>query len=58
MSYFAFPGMDYTLSWRTQWIHTTERTTEKAKTDEIECNRNPTGCMSYKKDASDGDYYG
>ena len=71
MSYFAFPGMDYTLSWSTQWIHTTERTTEKAKTDkniaardchkcvyEIECYRNPIGCMSYKKDAPDRGYYG
>ena len=71
MSYFAFPSMDYTLSWSTQEIHTTERTTEKSKTDkniaardchkcvyEIECHRNPIGCMSYKKDAPDGDYYG
>lgn len=71
MSYFAFPNMDYTLSWSTQEIHTTERTTEKAKTDkniaardchkcvyEIECHRNPIECMSYKKDAPDGDHYG
>ena len=71
MSYFAFPSMDYTLSWSTQEIHTTERTTEKSKTDkniaardyhkcvyEIECHRNPTGCMSYKKEAPDGGYYG
>ena len=70
MSYFAFPGMNYTLSWSTQGIHTTERTTEKSKTDkniaardchkyvyEIECHRNPIGCMSYKKDAPDGGYY-
>lgn len=33
MSYFAFPSMDYTLSWSTQEIHTTGRTTEKSKTD-------------------------
>lgn len=71
MSYFAFLNMDYTLSWSTQEIHITERTTEKSKTDkniaardchkcvyEIECHRNPIGCMSYKKDAPDGDYYG
>lgn len=71
MSYFVFPGMGYTLSWSTQGIHTTERTTEKAKTDkniaardchkcvyETECHRNPIGCMSYKKDAPDGGYYG
>lgn len=71
MSYFAFPSMDYTLSWSTQEIHTTGRTTEKSKTDkniaardchkcvyEIECHRNLIGCMSYKKDASDGGYYG
>ena len=71
MSYFAFPSMDYTLSWSTQEIHTAERTTEKSKTDkniaardchkcvyEIECHRNPIGCMSYKKDAPDGGYYG
>ena len=71
MSYFAFPGMDYTLSWSTQGIHTTERTTEKSKTDKniaardchkcvykIECHRNPIGCMSYKKDTPDGGYYG
>ena len=71
MSYFAFTSMDYTLSWSTQEIHTTERTTEKSKTDkniaardchkcvyEIECHRNPIGCMSYKKDAPDEGYYG
>lgn len=71
MSYFAFPSMNYTLSWSTQGIHTTERTTKKAKTDknitardchkcvyEIECHHNPIGCMSYKKDAPDGGYYG
>lgn len=71
MSYFAFLSMDYTLLWNTQEIHTTERTTEKSKTDrniaardchkcayEIECHRNPIGCMSYKKDAPDGSYYG
>ena len=71
MSYFAFSNMGYTLSWSTQEIHTTERTTEKSKTDkniaardchkcvyEIECHRNPIGCMSYKKDAPDGGYYG
>ena len=31
MSYFAFPDMGYTLSWNTQGIHTTERTTERLK---------------------------
>ena len=71
MSYFAFPSMNYTLSWSTQEIHTTERTTEKSKTNkniaardchkcvyEIVCHRNPIGCMSYKRDAPDGGYYG
>ena len=71
MSYFAFPSMDYTLSWSTQEIYTTERTTEKSKTDkniaardchkcvyEIGYHRNPIGCMSYKRDAPDGGYYG
>ena len=25
---------------------------------EVECHGNPEGCMSYKRDASDGSYYG
>ena len=25
---------------------------------EVECHSNPVGCMSYKRDAPDGGYYG
>lgn len=45
MSYFAFPNMDYTLSWSTQGIHTTERTTEKAKTDKNIAARDRHKCV-------------
>ena len=44
MSYFAFPGMGYTLSWSTQGIHTTERTTKKAKTDKNIATRDCHKC--------------
>lgn len=45
MSYFAFPGMGYTLSWSIQGIHTTERTTEKAKTDKNIAARDCHKCV-------------
>lgn len=70
MGYFAFPGMDYTLSWSTQGNNMVERAPKEAKIDkdivrdchkcvyEVGCHGNPAGCKSYKRDAPDGGYYG
>lgn len=45
MSYFAFPDMGYTLSWSIRGIHTTEQTTEKAKTDKNIAARDCHKCV-------------
>lgn len=70
MSYFAFPGMGYTLSWGTQGNHMIERAPKDAKIDndivrdchkcvyQVGCFMNPVGCKRYKRDAPDGGYYG
>lgn len=70
MSYFAFPGMGYTLSWSTQGNHRIEKAAKEVKIDkdivrdchkcvyEVGCHGNPVGCKRYKRDAPDEGYYG
>lgn len=70
MSYFAFPGMGYTLSWSIQGSHRIEKAPKETKIDkdivrdcrkcvyQVGCHGNPVGCKRYKRDAPDGGYYG
>lgn len=56
MSYFAFPGMSYTLSWSIQGNNMVERTPKEAKIDkdivrnchkcvyQVGCLMNPVSC--------------
>lgn len=70
MSYFVFSGMGYTLSWSIQGSHMVEKAPKEAKIGndivrdchkcvyEVGCHGDPIGCKCYKRDASDGGYYG